>query len=251
VKPATLITIPFSHYCEKARWALDYAGVSYVEDGHVPGLHRVATRRAGSAAGSVPVLLVDDRALTDSTDIVAYADRAARPGRELSLEDPRGQADVEALEKQLDRELGPHIRRVLYFYLLPRPRLVFGLADQRTPGWERALLRGTFPLLRIAMRRAMRIEERTALESRDRTFRVLDAMEARLSDGRRYLVGDRFTAADMTLAALAGPAVQPREHPVRFPAMSALPPGAVKLLEDVQARPIAAYLRRMYADHRR
>ena len=31
----TLITIPISHYCEKARWALDRAGVAYRERAHL------------------------------------------------------------------------------------------------------------------------------------------------------------------------------------------------------------------------
>lgn len=34
-----LLTIPYSHYCESAAWALDRAGVDYVEHGFVPGEH--------------------------------------------------------------------------------------------------------------------------------------------------------------------------------------------------------------------
>ncbi len=48
-----LITIPFSHFCEKARWSLDVAGVAYREEGHVPGLHRRAIRSLSSST-SVP-----------------------------------------------------------------------------------------------------------------------------------------------------------------------------------------------------
>ena len=40
--PARLITIPISHYCEKARWALDRAGIGYREERHVQIVHRVA-----------------------------------------------------------------------------------------------------------------------------------------------------------------------------------------------------------------
>ena len=29
----TLVTIPFSHFCEKARWSLDAAGIAYPEEG--------------------------------------------------------------------------------------------------------------------------------------------------------------------------------------------------------------------------
>jgi len=53
----TLVTIPFSHYCEKARWALDYTGYDYVEEGHVPVLHRIAVKLATSPCTSVPVLV--------------------------------------------------------------------------------------------------------------------------------------------------------------------------------------------------
>jgi len=45
---ARLITIPFSHYCEKARWALELCGIAYEEDGHLPVFHYAATLRAGA-----------------------------------------------------------------------------------------------------------------------------------------------------------------------------------------------------------
>ena len=37
-----LITIPISHYCEKARWALDRAGIEYREERHIQGVHQIA-----------------------------------------------------------------------------------------------------------------------------------------------------------------------------------------------------------------
>jgi len=45
-----LITIPISHYCEKARWALERAGLSYREERHVQGVHRLAARVRGAGA---------------------------------------------------------------------------------------------------------------------------------------------------------------------------------------------------------
>ncbi len=245
-----LLTIPFSHYCERARWALDYARVDYVEEGHVPLFHRIAVSRAGSPNKSVPVLLADGRTLGDSTEILAWADAKAPAGRELYPRDEVDRREVLALEEHLDEELGPHIRRVLYYYLLPRPKLVFALIDQRTPKWQRFALRAGFPLLFEGMRRYMKIDARSAEESLDRVWLVMDGVEQRLAGGKRYLVGDRFTAADLTLAALAGPAVSPPEHGIRFPATDALPAPAQALLRDVRARPIAEYVRRVYREHR-
>ena len=42
-----LVTIPISHYCEKARWALDRAGIPYREERHVQGIHRIVARLVG------------------------------------------------------------------------------------------------------------------------------------------------------------------------------------------------------------
>jgi glutathione S-transferase len=249
--PARLVTVPFSHYCEKARWALDRVGVAYVEEGHVPGFHRRAVRRAGSATTSVPVLITEGLVLGDSTDILRWADRKAMAGRELYPPDASLGDEVAKLEDHLDDELGPHLRRVLYFHLLPSTHLAFALMDQETPLWERALLRALSPFLFRGMRRFMRIDARSAADSRARVMTLLDELDARLADGRRFLVGDRFTAADLTLAALAAPAVMPPSHPVRFPSLDALPVAVAEMLREVQARPTAEFIRRLYREQRR
>jgi len=81
-----LITIPISHYCEKARWALERAGLPYREERHVQGIHRMAARRAGGGA-TVPVLVAGDGVLGQSREILAWVDRrpavrgASVPGR--------------------------------------------------------------------------------------------------------------------------------------------------------------------------
>jgi glutathione S-transferase len=67
-----LITIPISHFCEKARWALERTGVPYRERAHLQVLHRFAVRRAGGA-GTAPVLIWDGRVLADSADILDAA----------------------------------------------------------------------------------------------------------------------------------------------------------------------------------
>ena len=68
-----LVTIPISHYCEKARWALERAGIPYREERHVQGIHRIASRRAGGA-GTVPVLVTPDGPLGESDEILAWID---------------------------------------------------------------------------------------------------------------------------------------------------------------------------------
>jgi hypothetical protein len=72
---ATLITIPLSHYCEKARWALDRVALPYREEPHAPLLHRLATQR--NDGGTVPVLVHGSSRFSDSTDILVRMPSAA------------------------------------------------------------------------------------------------------------------------------------------------------------------------------
>src|SRR5712691_5177868 len=111
--PCVLITIPISHYCEKARWALDRAGVSYRERAHLQLIHWLAVRRAGGGT-TVPVLVCGDRVLADSADIVDEADTRAPPERRLYPADPNAAAEVRALERGFDADLGPHGRAWMY-----------------------------------------------------------------------------------------------------------------------------------------
>jgi glutathione S-transferase len=53
-----LITIPISHYSEKARWAMDYLKIPFQEVAHMPPFHRGATKKYQGT--SVPVLVTDD-----------------------------------------------------------------------------------------------------------------------------------------------------------------------------------------------
>jgi len=250
---ATLVTIPFSHFCEKARWALDYTGYDYVEEGHAPVLHRLAVWRATSPRTSVPVLVAGGRVFGDSTDILAHADAFAPPERKLYPDDGGRRAEVRALEDDYDERLGPHIRRVMYFYILPNRDTARKLMDRGTPSWERATLRWTYPAVRLMMKRFMKIDARTAAQSRDEVRRVFDDAERRLGDGRPYLTGDRFTAADLTFAAFAAVGVFPPESEVAYPSLHSLEPlpqPVLDLVRETRGRPVGAFVRRIYRDHR-
>ena len=97
-----LVTIPISHYCEKARWALERAGLDYIEERHVQGVHQFASRRAGGH-GTLPVLVTAEGAFAESEWIVRYADAHLPPEQRLFTGDP----EVEALCRWLDGGLGP------------------------------------------------------------------------------------------------------------------------------------------------
>lgn len=223
----TLVTIKISHYCEKARWALDYLSMDYREDAHLPVFHLGAARRNGGR--STPQLVGPGLRLLDSTSILLHLDGAS--GGRLF---PAGGAEREAalrFELLMDKELGPHARRLVYWYLLAdRGALLRVVSDGSRPGQERAL--GLlFPAIRWAMRKSMRVDRVGAERSRARLHAFFAGVDAMLSDGRRFLFDGRFTAAELGLASLAAPLLMPAGY-LPWVDRASLPPGMRGLREE-------------------
>jgi glutathione S-transferase len=247
----TLVTIPFSHFCEKARWALDYARITYREEGHLPIFHRLAVKRACGKAGSVPVLVVEgERALDDSPLIIRWADARAPAGRKLLPSDGASRDEAIALERHLDVDLAPDVRRFAYFHLLSNRAATLELMKIDTPRLQYAALRAGFPLVRQLMRRAMRIDAEHTARSFDRIRAVFDEINKRLSDGRPYLMGDRLGVVDIAFAAFASPLFAPSEHPVRGRARAPRAPALLAEVAPLRETPAGIFALRMYRDHR-
>jgi glutathione S-transferase len=246
----TLVTMPFSHFCEKARWSLEAARVPFREEGHCPLLHRVAVRRVGGRS-SVPVLAVDGGpVLDDSPLIVQYADAHAPADRKLWPASGAARDEGFALERELDVEFAPHVRRFVYFHVLPRRDQALQLFRVETPAREHALARAVFPLIRAVMKRFMRIDESGMRRSQTAMRRVFDRIGDRLRDGRPYLLGDRFSAADIAFAAFASPMVLPPEHPKVQVDLGSLPGPLADEVRTSRQHPAGLFALRLYRERR-
>ncbi|MEE8298393.1 MAG: glutathione S-transferase N-terminal domain-containing protein, partial [Thermodesulfobacteriota bacterium] len=50
-----------SHYCEKARWALDHHGIEYEISHLPPGPHAFTAKKLGATATTLPILVAGDQ----------------------------------------------------------------------------------------------------------------------------------------------------------------------------------------------
>ena len=242
-----LVTIPYSHYCEKARWALERGGVTFVEETHAP---LFSWRGALGAGGrrTVPVLVTDDGVVADSTALLRWVDAHGTPPQPYF---PAAVPEVESLVATFDRRLGPATRRVGYFHLLRGDRaFVEALLTTDVPAWEARGVRALGRLLPLAMRFGMKIDERGVARSKRAIDGVFTAVTARLADGRATLTGDAFTAADLTFAALAAPIIMPPTYAVRFGGLARMPAPLVAIREEALATRAGAFAMQMYAAYR-
>ncbi len=248
--PDVLITIPISHYCEKARWALDRAGVEYEEHPHLQLVHWVAVRRAGGGR-TAPVLVCGDRVLADSAEIVAEADARAQAGRRLYTGDPVADAEIRALEADFDSRLGPQGRLWMYNALRGHREIAVAYACTGVPAWQRRIFPLVYPVAARVIDRYLGITPATAAQAEAEVRATFDAVAERLADGRRYLCGERFTAADLTFSALAAAVLMPPEYGVPLPQPEELPPAMAAVVRELRAHPAGAHALAMFREERR
>ena len=75
---------------------------------------------------------------------------------------------------------------------------------------------------------------------------VFDDVGAALADGRRYLAGDRFTAADLAFASLAAPALLPDGYAKWIGGLDEMPPAMRAQVEAWRATPAGQFGVRLY-----
>jgi glutathione S-transferase len=244
-----LITIPISHYCEKARWALERAGMRYREERHVQVVHRLAARRAGGGM-TVPVLVTEDGVLGESSEILAWVDARTPSQHRLFPAGADERAEVERLCRRFDEQLGPTGRRLIYVHMLAQRKLALRFNNLGVPAWEDRALTLGWPLAADFVRRALGITPGIEVDDEQAVWRELDFAAELLSDGRPFLCGERFSAADLTFAALTAPVIAPPQYGVPLPQPDELVPETAALIEQARAHPAGAYALGVFAEHR-
>jgi len=243
-----LITITISHYCEKVRWALDYLNIDYQEEGHAPPFHRKHTGRYGGT--TVPVLIVGEKALIDSRDILHYLDTIAPGSKQLYPKQSELRQEVEELEKLFDTQLGVATRCWGYYYGLQQPLQILLAWVKEVPWSEKIGCAIVFPKIPKLLRQKYHATE-TGKEAALQTIRDIFAIVSqKLEPGQKYLVGNSLSAADITLAALAAPVLRPEHHPVYSSQLSKLPTEMVSIIEELRATPTGIFVLNLYQEQR-
>jgi glutathione S-transferase len=244
-----LVTIPISHYCEKARWALERAGIPYREERHVQGIHRFAAKRAGGGI-TVPVLVTRDGAIGESQEILAWVDARTPPEHRLFPQEPHARREVDALCARFDRELGPRGRRLMYVHMLPQVELALRFNNQGVPAWEDRAFRYGQSFFARLIQHALEIRPGIEIEDEAAIWREFDHVAELLADGRPFLCGERFGAADLTFAALSASIVMPPQYGVPLPQPDVLASGIAALVERAREHPAGRYALAQFATRR-
>jgi glutathione S-transferase len=242
--------IPVSHYSEKARWALDFKGVEHERHAPPPPAHMaVSMWLTRGSSYTFPLLQLDGRAYGDSSEIIAALE-ARYPEPPLYPSDPDDRRRALEIEDFIDEEVAPHVRLLAFHEAIKEPESFGEFAVEALPP---ALRRG--PGRRIAgpfatwfLKTRFGVGDPGAAElARERVEMGFNRIESELGDGE-YLVGDSFSVADLTAAAIYYPLVRPPEGPRIEIDIS---PAFEEYRQRFADRPSFAWIAEMFTRHRK
>lgn len=240
-----LLEFPHSHYCEKARWALDYKGIPFKAVAIMPGFHMITVRRYAPKT-SVPVLLSGNNVVQGSSEIIDYLEQKY-PLPVLTPLDTDNRRQCFEIENTMDERLGENIRRVLYNSLLAYPEFICNCFTQPMPRIKQYVFKVLYPVLRSKIYSTYVISEARVDLARREFEDAMGELEKRL-ENRQYLVGEQFTRADLTVASMLSLLVLPPEHPFIW---EEIPDPHIKTIYDgYRDHPVSVWVRKMYRDHR-
>ncbi len=233
-----------SHFNDKVRWALAHKQLLHLRISHLPGPHQAAMRKL-SGQTSTPVLTIDDEVIAGSARIIDALEQRF-PQRPLYLRDARLRAEALALQARFDAEVEPATRTVAFSVFVRELGYVARLFAHGESLPKRWGYRMALPAVRPLMAKANGVTPENVARSFDAVERALDWVATAARQGA--LVGNEFSVADLTVAALLSPVVL-----LDHPDMRQRPPVPVALTELLsrwQGHPAVPWVQAQYREHR-
>lgn len=242
-----LYQFPLSHYCEKARWLLDFKELDYVAQNLTPGLH-FAFAQMKTGQHRLPILKDDRQYIPDSTQIALYLDQHY-PEHPLLRKDRLLVEQAQALDLQAV-ELGIHVRRWgLGTNLHHSDDQIEIMLGER--GYLRNFERFAKPLLKTLVKKNYQLHpEAIATSKKEMEFHIQTFNQILVENGGQYLVGHQLGLADISVCAMLAPLLNISGTPWEVDHLDILHPEHLLQREALLDLPLGQYVQRIYRTER-
>jgi glutathione S-transferase len=237
---------PISHFNEKVRWTLDLKRIPHRRVALGPDYLVRALWATGKP--TLPVLFVGRRAISDSTRIIAALEELV-PAPPVYPRDEALRRRALELEDRFDEGLGPAMRSALVgtLFMSEDAASAVDVITTGMPAFVTSMIRSTLPAFRRFYFYRHKIDGARVEAYKRTVLEEMDRLEGERR-GRDYLVGDAFSVADLTAAAMLSAIVEPPE--MQYPPAIPYPAALADFQRAVVEHPMAAWTREIYRRHR-
>ena len=250
--PPKVITFPPSADSETGRWVLNYYGVEFDEHRHAPPFFFLAVPLNGGR--HFPLLRGAGLLLDGVRPIIDHYGGLAPPHR--TLVPPELADEIEPLWTLFNQTMGASVVTWAYTHLLPHRDIMIRPLSLGCPGYQRWFVSTCYGVAKTLLWKALKLSEPAAAEALAIIRATFASVDDMLADGRRWLVGDRLTLADLSFAASGAPLVLPsgyggyqyEQGPI--PTLSQFPAPQRDTIEAMRETPAGQFVLRIYAEER-
>ena len=243
-----LITFPPSLDSELSRFLLAHYGISHTERRHTFIFCFFVTLWRGCTL-LFPLLYGSSYRLNTVRKMVDRFDPLAPDDRKLLPASP-DREKVESDWPLFNDTLAFASAVFAYYHLLPHRSIMIGPLTQGVPRFEERAVRAAYPIFAGLLRLLLRLTKERAESAFEQAKAVFAEVDARLGDGRRYLVGGRFSLSDMAFAVAAAPFVLPDNYGGPLPPFSDMPPLVKDAIGEMRGRPAGLFALDIYRKFR-
>ena len=245
-----LITFPPSIDSETSRFVIDHYGIKFQESRHTLLFSFLPTLWHGRTV-KLPLFYGDSFRLVGPRAIVDYFDPRSLPDRKLLPTDATDFRQVESDWTLFNGTLGFATAAFAYYYLLPyRNRMIRPLTEG-VPAFERRAVEGAYPLFAGLLKLLLQLSPSKAQHSLAQIRTIFDSVDARLSDGRQFLVGGHLSLSDVAFAVASAPVLLPPGYGGPMPSFEEMPSEVQAAVTEMRSHPAGEFGLRIYRDYRR
>ena len=195
---------------------------------------------------TVPVLLDGGDVVQGSGRIMDYLDNRY-PSRSLTPDNEKDRQACIEIEKVLGKKLGVSIRQIFYARLHSNFDYLYYCFTYSMPISKRIFFPLLFPLLRNKIHQFYVISDKHVDQGKRDFESAMNELETILKE-QNYLVGEKFSRADVSIASMLSILVMPTQQP--FP-WKDIPDSETKAyFELFHDHPVTHWVRKMYEDQR-
>jgi glutathione S-transferase len=244
-----LITFPPSLDSELSRFLVEHYGIGSTERRHTLIFSSFVTLWHGFSP-DFPLLYGDSFRLVGPRPMVDHFDPLSPVELKLLPTDPDDLSQVESDWTLFNVTLAFATACFAYYYLLPHRDLMIQPLSQGVPAFERKAVEGAYPIFSGLLKLLLRLSLSKAQQSVAQIRTTFESVDARLADGRKFLVGGRLTLSDLAFAVGAAPVVLPASYGGPIPSFEEMPPEVQAVVTEMRGHPAGAFALRIYDEQR-
>lgn len=210
----TLININTSGYSEIAKWVLDLNEIQYIDKNYPPiiGERKTNSIIKTSDVNDAPVFIQTDRLIYTSESIIHDFDTILPESKKLFPIDVTLQNEVYELYNLFTTTFYTAVECYRYSELFRSKKNTLTLLKKNVSFVNRLKLKLGYNTNKNIISKRLKLNNEDPIIFLAEVKNIFTKVNEILSDGRTYLTGNQFTAADLAFAAIAAPVILPVEY---------------------------------------